>query len=104
MDEQRGTPKWLPWSAAALLSLAVGVTAYNFGLQQGAGAATESVRHWHFGVPWFAFLAVFWFALLLRRCYWGPPRYRAWYDDPGRWDEWHRRAHEHNTPDHRPMP
>ena len=42
-------PRWLPWAAAALMSLVVGILAYNFGVSQSAAtqAAGEGVRRWH---------------------------------------------------------
>ena len=83
--------------------------AYSAGVSQGAGAQAvgDGVRHWHWGFPFFALFGLFWLMFLVRALYWGAcwgwgPRYYrpydAWYDDPARWDEWHRRAHEHNPP------
>lgn len=101
--------RWFPWAAAALLSVAVGILAYSAGVSQGAGAqaAGDGVRHWHAGFPFFALFGLFWLMFIVRALYWGAcwgwgpryyRRYDAWYDDPARWDEWHRRAHEHNPP------
>ena len=112
MDEQTrypGYPRWAPWAAAALLSVGVGAAAYSLGAQQAAAAAGSAAwtgRHWHWGFfPFFPlmWLFSFWisFALIRGLGGWGWHRrryyrggYDAWYDDPSRWDEWHRRAHE----------
>jgi hypothetical protein len=108
MDEQFRTSRWVPWAAAAALAVVVGLIAYNLGLDRAAAdGAIAQGRHWRIGFP-FGALFLFWIgALLLRGLFWGGcwgPRFRgryrdAWYDDPARWDEWHRRAHDHmNAP------
>jgi hypothetical protein len=95
-----------------MLALAFGFAGYSLGVEQGVTeqAAGAGVRHWHIGFPFFGFFAFFWLMFLVRGLYWGwcggPRYYRgygAWYDDPARWDEWHRRAHEHNPPEPRPQ-
>jgi hypothetical protein len=109
MNEQSRTSGWVPWAVAAVLAAIVGVVAYNLGLDRAASAAPIAEgRYWHGGFFPFGLLFLFWIgAFLLRGLFWGRcwgPRFRgryydAWYDDPARWDEWHRRAHEHmNTP------
>jgi hypothetical protein len=106
MSDQTSYPRWAPWVAALAISAAVGWAAYSAGLQQGGGlAATGRPLHVH---PFFPFGWLFGFFVILfivRAFAWGcggPWRRRyydrgsgAWYDDPARWDEWHRRAHEH---------
>jgi len=96
----------------ALVALAVGTIGYQLGVShalavasQGAAAPGGAVpygyyRPWGFGFgPFFPFLFVaFWF-VLLRGFFWrGPWRGRpyppAWADVPDRFEAWHRRAHE----------
>jgi hypothetical protein len=106
---------WIPWLLAAVVSVGVGIAAYNAGLSHGlatavstaaAAAAPNTVvtvtgwrpgwHHWHpFGFfPFFLFV-FFWF-VVARAFFWrggwhrfGPPP--AWHD---RFDQWHRDAHE----------
>ena len=109
MDDRYQRPGWIPWAITAVVAVAVGAIAYNLGLERAAAADTVApVRYWHVGFP-FGFFFLFWiFAFVMRGLFWGGcwgPRFRgryyrdAWYDDPARWDEWHRRAHDHmNNP------
>jgi hypothetical protein len=105
MNHDPGSPRWRPWLGAAILAAIVGITAYSVGLHQAAPLAAGGVPvRWHGGFP-FGGILLLWLAFLLfRGFFWscgGGWRYRhrydAWYDDPARWDEWHRRAHEHMT-------
>jgi hypothetical protein len=100
--------RWAAILAAVLLSVGVGIVAYNVGVSHGqaiasiaAGAAPPPVlpyywyRPWGFGFGPFLFL-IFWF-FLFRILFWGG--YRRRWSHPGSWvspsfDEWHRRAHE----------
>ena len=114
MDEQirySGYPRWAPWAAAALLSVFVGVAAYSLGAQHAAAGSSQWVgRHWH-GGPFFPMMWLFGFFIFFalvrtlggggwhaRKYYRG--HYDGWYDDPARWDEWHRRAHEQMKSEH----
>jgi hypothetical protein len=93
--------KWrwrAPWVAVVVVAGLVGWGAYLMGLQ--ASGTPLPVRHVWFPFGWlFWFFAIFFLVRLLGGCgrpwhrYYGHPG--AWYDDPARWDEWHRRAHEH---------
>ena len=103
---------WFPWVLAAVISIGVGIAAYNTGMSHGlataAGNAMVTVpvwgpwghgwHHWHpFGFGFFPllFLVFFWF-VIARAFFWrggwnrpGPP---AAFQD--RFDHWHREAHE----------
>jgi hypothetical protein len=96
---------------AILVAVAVGNYAYQAGLARGLADAGKLpalapgvpypyfVPYWHHGFFGFGFLLpllfLFLFFGLLRRAYWG----RGWSRTceggvPGRFEEWHRRAHE----------
>jgi hypothetical protein len=108
---------------AVLVATAIGVVAYNFGVEQGlsrAAAAPAVAYPWH---PWgFGFFPVLFFVLFwffaLRLLFWGVLGARAWrygrgcgpgyghgyghgYGGglPPMFDEWHRRAHERDRED-----
>lgn len=103
-----GSQRWLAIGFVAC-SVLVGIAAYSIGLSQGAAHAAVAAgassaewewhRHWGVGFP-FGFFILFWFVLMMvRGVFWGGPWYRRrwhydWDDDPRRFDEWHRRAHE----------
>src|SRR4051812_4391655 len=90
--------------AMVLVTIAVGMMAYNAGISHGlsmgapAGGAAPAVvyygRHWGF----FPFGILIWI-FVLRLLFWGPRRWHyrhgpwgAPYDSPGSFDDWHRRA------------
>ena len=107
---------WLPWLLAAVVSIGVGIAAYNAGMSHGlainpavsAAAGAQGLppgwvgawgwggHHWHpFGFFPLLFLVFFWF-VIARAFFWrggwnrfGPPP--PWND---RFDQWHRDAHE----------
>jgi hypothetical protein len=109
---------WLKWLgglfAVALVAMA-GVYVYDLGVARGLaeGAAATGVgvqrgpfsgwwRPWGF-FPFFPFLFIALWFLVLRGLFWRGPRYGRWWY--GRWDdwrdgvppifeEWHRRAHD----------
>lgn len=111
--------KWLGGLVAVALLATAGVYIYNLGVAHGLteGAAATGIaggnnpfigwwRPWRFGFdffPFFPFLFILLWVLLLRGFLWRGPWYRRhWY---GRWndgrdgvppafEEWHRRAHD----------
>jgi hypothetical protein len=114
MDNRPSFFHWAPWIFAVLLSVFVGIGAYNAGVTHqvvvatapAAGAPAQIVMPyygWHFGwhpfgfvFPLFFFLFI-WFGVA-RFVFWG--RYRRGCDGypgasgPSSFDEWHRQAHE----------
>jgi len=109
------------WLVVAFIAggLLIGAAAYSVGVNQGAahaaiaaGANADTVdAYWswnhgrlYWGFPFGPILALFFWVWLIRAVIWGfgGPwgwrrrwhRYYDYYDDPRRFDEWHRRAHE----------
>ena len=91
----------------------VGVYTYNLGLAHGIAESGQLVAApgsgapvviwpwpWGFGFGFFPFFFVLLCFFLLRRAFWGGPRW-GWhhYRDgvPPRFEEWHRRAHERDA-------
>jgi hypothetical protein len=112
MTDYQRSPSWMPWVIGIGVATGVGIAAYFAGMHHAIPAAVApGVHHHHWGVfpffPLFPFVAFFGFLFLMRMLVWGGGwrrHYRgyygpAWYDDPARWDEWHRRAHEHMQKD-----
>jgi hypothetical protein len=111
MTEHR-FPTWLPFLFTALLTVMVGVFAYNAGVAHGLAAnppAQEVAMGWRPGL-WFhpfgllvpLFFVFLWLSVL-RGLWWGAPwrrRYGYGWDGPlsggvpPQFEEWHRRAHE----------
>jgi hypothetical protein len=110
-----------------LMSIAVGVLAYNAGLSHGlavstpaAGGAPSVVYHYGRGWNWgfFPFGILLW-VFVVRFFFWGCGP-RRWYyrhgpwagpydgpaDGPGSFDDWHKRAHDrmNNQPRHEDGP
>jgi hypothetical protein len=95
------------WVAVGVLALATlaGVSSYsyNLGLAQGLAENGRAIgvvpRPWGLGFgffPFFPFLFIFFWILVLRGLFWrGPWGYRRRYHDgvPPAFEEWHRRAH-----------
>ena len=113
--------RWAAMFGMLLLSITVGILAYNAGLSHGLAqvAATTQTQpalypnaygwhpFWGFGFPVFPILMFFFFWFFVSRllCWGGPWRRRGWYGygdggDGGRYgapptfDEWHQRAHD----------
>jgi len=108
------------WLVVAFLAggLLIGVAAYTVGLSQGVARAAISAgtnidtldAHWGWGhghgwwgFPFGPIIAIFFWLWIIRAVFWGfrGPwgwrrrwRYYPYDDDPGRFDEWHRRAHD----------
>lgn len=111
------------WLIVAFLAggLLIGAAAYTVGLSQGAAHAAVAAganvdaadaywgwNHWHghWGFPFGPILAIFFWIWIFRALFWGfrGPwgwrrrwRYYDYYDDPRRFDEWHRRAHQQSS-------
>jgi len=107
---------WLIGLLMVAMLAAVGVYTYNVGVAHGiaesgrlvaapgAGVPVYAVwpRPWGFGFgffPFFPFLFILFWVFVLRGIFWrGPWHHRGyWYGGgvPPAFDEWHRRAHEH---------
>jgi hypothetical protein len=108
---------------AAAVAAFVGVAAFNAGVTHGLaesarfavpaaaapGAAPPAYlypypypylwhRPWGFGFGFFPFFFVILCFFLLRRAFWGGPRWGHYRDGvPPRFEEWHRRAHERDA-------
>jgi len=108
------------WLVVAFLAggLLIGVAGYAVGLSQGAAHAAVATaanvdasdihwgwNHWHGAVfPFGPILAIFFWVWILRALFWGLRGPWGWrrrwryydyhYDEPRRFEEWHRRAHE----------
>ena len=108
------------WLVVAFLAggLLIGVAGYTVGLSQGAARAAISAGanidaldaywsrgHFHgwWGFPFGPIIAIFFWLWIIRAVFWGfrgPWGWRRrWHyypydDDPRRFDEWHRRAHD----------
>jgi hypothetical protein len=122
MDGHHRRNRFAAMVGVALLAILVGTTAYQLGVSHGVAVGAQVAaapngalpyglyhpRGFGFG-PFFPFLFIaFWF-VLLRGFFWGGPwrrrSYWAGWDDPARFEAWHQRAHERmNTkapsPDH----
>ena len=120
MQDRPSFFRWAPFLFAVLLSVFVGIAAYNAGVSHtvvvttaapAAGAPAQIVMPyygWHLGwhpfgfvFPLFFFLFL-WFAIA-RAAFWGRYRRHCYGypggDGPSSFDEWHRQAHERmNTP------
>lgn len=105
MTEQIQHSRLAPWLIGGVVAVGVGLAAYSAGLHHAAGPS-GALHHPHHGFfPFWPFFGFFWiaFVIFLARGF-GRHGWRgargcgydaAWYDEPSRWDEWHRRAHEH---------
>ena len=108
MNDRRTFSRWMPWVFAALLSVVVGIWAYNAGTahalataaatQGGTVPAWPYYRFHPFGFV-FPFFFLFFWIFVARFFFWGGGRWRHRYGYPGAatpdaFDEWHRRAHE----------
>ncbi len=117
-----GRFRFAQWSVvlvAVAVALGIGIVAYQAGVTHGLalqipeGAASPVVgpygwyRPWGFGLFGPFFFILFWF-VLFRTVVWGGRRHRwhsAYPDDvPGRFEEWHRRAHERMKDESSPRP
>ena len=127
MENRFGTRVLFGVLLAAVVAAAVGFSAYNAGVTRGLaesgrfavaapaapGATAPAVpyayaypypymwhRPWGFGFGFFPFFFVLLCFFLLRRAFWGGPRW-GWhhYRDgvPPRFEEWHRRAHQRDA-------
>jgi hypothetical protein len=110
--------RWMAGLGILLLAIAVGTVAYNVGVSHGLSVAAPAAgapapgspvyyyngyRHWGWGFGFFPLGIILWI-FALRFLFWGACGPRWWhyrygrygpYDDPsGRFEEWHRRAHE----------
>src|SRR5437762_2113387 len=100
--------RWVPLVLVVLVSVGVGMLAYNAGLARGlassaqAGGAAPMVwpGYWFhpFGFVFPLFFLFFWFAAA-RFLFWGGPWRRRWHYAPTQgvppmFEEWHRQAHE----------
>jgi hypothetical protein len=102
MDPHIDRPRPAFWLGTAALALLVGIGAYYLGLAHGSALdVADTGRRWHVGFPFGALFLLFWLFVIGRGLFWGwgcggwrYRRYASWYDDPSRWDEWHRRAHD----------
>ena len=111
MENRFGTRVLFGVLLAAVVAAAVGFSAYNAGVTRGLAESGRFPvayaypypymwhRPWGFGFGFFPFFFVLLCFFLLRRAFWGGPRW-GWhhYRDgvPPRFEEWHRRAHEHD--------
>ena len=115
------TQRWIALAGALLLAAMVGFMAYQSGVAHGIEQSGKIVaspaganpypypypyygwhRPWGFGfffVPLFFF--AFWF-LVIRGLFWRRAWYGGCYGPRGRFDEWHRQAHEREAAE--PMP
>jgi hypothetical protein len=108
------------WLFVAVLAggVLIGAAAYTAGLSEGAAHAAVAAGNadgvdwrggWHawngyWGGPFAPFLTIFLWAWIFRMLFWGFSGpwgwrrrwryYDSYYDDPRRFEEWHRRAHE----------
>ena len=106
------THRWIAIVGALLLAAMVGFWAYQAGVAHGieqsgkivvppSGPSPYPYPYYGWHRPWgFGFFAplvflAFWF-LLVRGLFWR----RAWYGGRGRFDEWHRQAHEREAGQH----
>jgi hypothetical protein len=104
--------------AAVLVAIGVGVLGYQLGVSHGLALSGQLATapnggvpygwyrpHLFFGFgPFFPFLFLFFWFVVLRGLFWGGPRrwrsHRMYWDDPAAGlDAWHRRAHERMTTD-----
>ena len=98
---------WFPWIIAAVVSLGVGIAAYNAGVSHGlalnpnipAAAAAWGWRPWFhpfgFGLPLFPLFFVFFWIFVARAFFWRGGWHR--YGGPAStadFDRWHRDAHD----------
>jgi hypothetical protein len=105
MTVQRSS--WFPWVIAAVVTLGVGIAAYNAGVSHGlafnpnipATSAWWGGRPWlhpsGFGFPLFPLFFVFFWIFVARALFWRG----GWHRHGGRpsaadFDQWHRDAHD----------
>jgi hypothetical protein len=95
---------WIPWLLALVVSIGVGMMAYNAGMSHGlalnpnSAAAALAWRPWFhpFGFV-FPFFFLFFWVFVAKALFWGGrwrhhgPTSGAWSD---RLDQWHRDAHD----------
>ena len=109
MNDRYSPSRWAPWILALVVSVAVGIGAYQIGVShavvttvQRADAPVQYVVPYHgfhpFGFVFPLFFLLFWFAVA-RFFFWGGPWRRRWYGHPGEnmppsFEEWHRQAHD----------
>jgi hypothetical protein len=99
---------WGAWLLAAILSIGVGVLAYNAGVSRGLALhapAGFAAYPWYppywfhpFGFVFPLFMLFFWFAFA-RFLFWGGAWRRRWHHEtpdgvPPRFEQWHRQMHE----------
>ncbi len=107
MNGNHSFSRWAPWLAALVVSVGVGIFAYNAGAAHGLATAAQTtpgaVVTWRpyygfhpFGFAFPLFFLFFWF-FVARFLFWGGP-WRRWHGpDTGSrasFDDWHRQAHE----------
>jgi hypothetical protein len=121
MQDRSGVYRWAPAVFGLLLAVVVGVWAYNLGLSHGLAEQlpppSAGVYPWGYYRPWgfgpffpLLFLAFWFFAL--RFFIRGGPWRRGWggyyggrsHGVPPMFEEWHRRAHERDSPAPPPAP
>ena len=105
-DYPRHRPRWAPWLFAVILSLGIGILAFNSGVTRGIAINPQggpAAFAWHpfwfhpFGFVFPLFMLFFWFAFA-RFLFWGGPWRRGWHHESGgvppRFEQWHRQMHE----------
>jgi hypothetical protein len=106
--------RWIAVVGALLLAVLVGFAAYQAGVERGIEQSGKIVappsgtnpypypypypyygwhRPWGFGFFFFPLFFLFWF-LVVRGLFWRRAGYGGGCGPRGRWDEWHRQAHE----------
>ena len=118
MNGRFGLAHWTVVLIAVAFAVGIGVVGYQAGVAHGLalqvpeGTAPNMVapygwyRPWGFGLFGPFFFILFWF-VLLRTLVWGGRR--RWYyhyrdEVPGRFEEWHRRAHDRMKDESSPRP